>query len=483
MPGSSDRKTTQAPRPRKPNYNQIHALPLPLEIYPLPVFLPHNPISILHVVWCSLVQLWSRPSSHPAQLYKAHLSGESNSIHVTDPVAIRVLWERGFFGKGSLSRSEPSWLERERRRQGLSAAQTSEEVTRKRREERKEFKKERARKEREMIEKQLLDEGRGKGVKVTVLDELEETQSSRTASQANGTLGEGNGVLPSSPSADGYSGTNVVDPEDMGVPNESTPNGSDSINLMDGNSSPGPEHAYLDSGEGQNQAKATKGSQKTPSPIQPSPTKSPTKSPEMIITNQEHLQLTSEEAFFLAYGLGVLEIWSDESPTPLPNLTLFQTFRQQSYFPPRPSTQLEMDDPFLLSYVVYHHFRSLGWVIRPGIKFGVDYLLYNRGPVFAHAEFAVVILPSYTDPYYSRSPEAQKGTDRRQRKPWHWLHCVNRVQSQVRKSLLLVYVEVPPPEIDHDGKNNPPEDIGRVLERYRVWEVNVKRWIPNRSRD
>lgn len=45
-----------------------------------------------------------------------------------------------------------------------------------------------------------------------------------------------------------------------------------------------------------------------------------------------------------------------------------------------------LDSPFLVNYVVYHHFRSLGWVVKGGLKFCVDYLLYKRGPVFHHAE-------------------------------------------------------------------------------------------------
>jgi tRNA-splicing endonuclease subunit Sen2 len=47
---------------------------------------------------------------------------------------------------------------------------------------------------------------------------------------------------------------------------------------------------------------------------------------------------------------------------------------------------LRFDNPFLLHYVLFHHYRSLGWVVKGGIKFCVDYLLYKRGPVFSHAE-------------------------------------------------------------------------------------------------
>jgi tRNA-splicing endonuclease subunit Sen2 len=44
------------------------------------------------------------------------------------------------------------------------------------------------------------------------------------------------------------------------------------------------------------------------------------------------------------------------------------------------------DNPFLVNYVAYHHYRALGWVVKGGIKFCVDLLLYKRGPVFSHAE-------------------------------------------------------------------------------------------------
>lgn len=62
-----------------------------------------------------------------------------------------------------------------------------------------------------------------------------------------------------------------------------------------------------------------------------------------------------------------------------------------------PTQSTRFDNPFLINYVVYHHYRSLGWVVKGGIKFCVDYLLYKRGPVFHHAEsvlsFAVCQYP------------------------------------------------------------------------------------------
>ena len=130
----------------------------------------------------------------------------------------------------------------------------------------------------------------------------------------------------------------------------------------------------------------------------------------------------------------------------------------------------------MISYAVYHHFRSLGWVVRSGVKFGTDYLLYNRGPVFSHAEFAVIIIPSYSDPYWFQTEEHKKYAAEKQARSWWWLHCVNRVQAQVKKSLVVCYVEVPPP-IQSSA------DIGAEIGRYRVREFLLRRWVPNRTRD
>ncbi|KAF7845996.1 hypothetical protein BT93_L5668 [Corymbia citriodora subsp. variegata] len=189
------------------------------------------------------------------------------------------------------------------------------------------------------------------------------------------------------------------------------------------------------------------------------------------LVNQEHLQLTIEEAFFLTYGLGVLDIRNSEQSKSISTPDLFNICRRHSYFPPVSITQLRPDDPFLLNYAVYHYYRSLGWVVRPGVKFSVDYLLYNRGPVFSHAEFAIMIIPEYS----SEVPESEK----RGTKDWWWLHCVNRVQSQVRKSLVVCYVEVPKSLPDQGSE----VDIGAIFRQYKVREFVVRRWLANRSRD
>ena len=433
-------KNPRAIKPRRPNYNAIHSQPLPVKVYPLPPLIPNNPLSILHIAYVYISQWIFWPSSRTPEKYQGYFSPETRSVHINDEKAMRALWESGFFGKGSLSRSEPTWLDREKRKKGITEGETSEEMIRQRREKRKEFKNERARKEREAIEEiRRLERGREASIEQMVENHGEPVTT-------NGLFREDVIERATIHAADTKSDCTIAEvditkaDEDVGTPLPMAANKECDTTAVT----------------------ATQ-------PERPDP-----------IENQEHLQLTLEEAFFLVYGLGVLSVLDPETSAPMSTPEVFSLCRQNSSFPRQPPSRFRPDDRFLTSYVVYHHFRSLGWVVRSGVKFAVDYLLYNRGPAFSHAEFAVVIVPSYSHPYWTESEEKAAQTRKKESKTWWWLHCVNRVQSQVRKSLVLVFVEIPPPE-EHEDEGS--VNIGRLLKRYHVRELTLRRWIPNRSRD
>ncbi|KAG8768703.1 tRNA splicing endonuclease subunit sen2, partial [Serendipita sp. 398] len=76
------------------------------------------------------------------------LDPPSRSVWIYDEEQQMTLWRKGFFGKGNLSRSEPTWLKREINRLQVEKRGgkelTAEEITAKRREIRKQFKQERA---------------------------------------------------------------------------------------------------------------------------------------------------------------------------------------------------------------------------------------------------------------------------------------------------------------------------------------------------
>lgn len=445
---------------RRKNYAAIHAFPLPIRTHPIPAFHPTNPLAVLQLAYYLLSELFfSRKSSHPAQFW-GYYSALTRSIHVTDPASARALWEHGFFGKGSLSRSEPEWLEREKRRLGLyeedSRARTAAEVTQKRREERKEEKRLRARREREELEERLKAEGK--------LDTISFETNPTTISQSDSQ----NAAADQKPQiATNWNGRSQLSVPDYLGPQKKVRESIPSFPIPSGSGGA------------------------------------------VSIEDQEHLQLTPEEAFFLAYGLGVLQIhphpkaysksrswlgcFEPERSHGLSTHQLLSLLRHDSTFPSTPLNRGPVaDDPFLLKYAAYHHYRSLGWVVRPGIKFSVDLLLYNRGPAFAHAEFGIIILPSYTAPRWASAQESKPDSQAcdetrehqkwRERGEWWWLHAANRVQNQVLKTLVLAYVEVPC--LDDDKMDLlSRSDIGQLLSQYKVNEFVVKRWSPKRNRD
>lgn len=444
------------PRPRRPKYNEIHVKPLPLDVHPLPAFIPHNPLSLVRIAIALLSHSLRAPTSRKV-VHQAYFSEDTQSIHVTDAESIRALWEQGFWGKGSLSRSEPQWLLAERRRRGIEAQTASTQVTQARREERRQFKLERAKAQREAIEQQLREEGK--------LD-------------ADGTVSDlvEDGLVSESPRGTIY-----------------TPEAGDVI---------GPAGDSIVSEVSKSIAEKTWGEDGAAD------------AEVEEIKDIEHLQLTPEEAFYLTYVLGALDIVDGNylgGITATPALPAWYLLRMYSAYALSPTDdaaivglkklfqyrerlaqktaalpiaqQIAPDNSFLLKYVVYHHFRSRGWVVRPGIKFAVDYLLYLRGPAFHHAEFGIQIVPSYSHPYWSETPERVAHRKEKENKDWWWFHRVNRVQTAVMKTLVLVYVEVPPPWDGETKQNAIAVDIGQVLKSYTVREVVFKRWSPSRNRD
>lgn len=133
----------------KRNLNSIYSAPLPLTARPLPPLIPHNPLS-----WVWYVAEWLFPREEPRIVCHGQLSDDGSSVIVRDVAEMDLLWRMGFFGKGTLSRSDPSWYARTSRRLGIETdlPLTSEEITEMRREQRKQFKAERAAAEQRALE-------------------------------------------------------------------------------------------------------------------------------------------------------------------------------------------------------------------------------------------------------------------------------------------------------------------------------------------
>ncbi|XP_069871691.1 tRNA-splicing endonuclease subunit Sen2-like [Dipodomys merriami] len=165
----------------------------------------------------------------------------------------------------------------------------------------------------------------------------------------------------------------------------------------------------------------------------------------------EYLQLSLEEAFFLAYALGCLSVHYEEEP-----LTLVKLWRAFTAVQPT----------FRTTYMAYHHFRSKGWVPKVGLKYGTDLLLYRKGPPFYHASYSVIV--ELVDDCFEGAP----------RRPFSWksLAALSRVSASVSKELLLCYL-VKPSTMTEEEMGSP-----ECMKRIKVQEVILSRWVSSRER-
>ena len=530
--------STSTSTPNRPPPRQKYSLPLPVRTFPLPTFYPSNPLSLVHLAVAWACQVLGPPSALPAQkVYTGTWCPATRSVNVSDPASMNDLWCQGFFGKGSLSRSEPSWLKREKERErernsrDADAAnnKTSEQRTNQRREERADTKWERGRAALEAIEKRKQEEA---AVAEAAAKSISAATAAATTTKA--------AVSKEAPPIPTYPFKPPVGPlELLALPNSyvellarspsielhtytfkapvgplellALPNSAADLVAaeqyaeqalkdkpapakggMDGNGSARVNGSMNGSANGSANTKTlspdipefkrqksvrfsstvestTFGRTDPPSPnlrdmsADTPSTGSASNTPSAaVIVNKEHLQLAPEEAFFLAFAVGALRV-VDEAGCVLSTQELFWLFSEYESFPPGQNT-----NAFITHYSVYHHFRSLGWTPRHGIKFGVDWLLYGKGPALDHAEFGVMVMPS----------EGAENTHKTT-KSWHWLHSVNRVLSTVYKSMVLVYVDVPEVPRDKDAD----VDVAALLRAVKIRDVMVRRWSSNRNRD
>ncbi|XP_074459128.1 tRNA-splicing endonuclease subunit Sen2 [Larus michahellis] len=165
----------------------------------------------------------------------------------------------------------------------------------------------------------------------------------------------------------------------------------------------------------------------------------------------EYLQLTLEEAFFLVYALGCLSIYYGEEPLTI--LKLWEIFS-------------EVKPNFKTTYMAYHYFRSKGWVPKVGLKYGTDLLLYRKGPPFYHASYSVIaelVDDNFEGPL---------------RRPLSWksLSGLNRTTVNASKELMLCYL-IRPSDMSEKEMSTP-----ECMKKIKVQELIVSRWVSSRER-
>lgn len=173
------------------------------------------------------------------------------------------------------------------------------------------------------------------------------------------------------------------------------------------------------------------------------------------IENLEYLELTPFESLFL-FELGIINI---------PNYNVHSLTIKL--------VQLWGFD-FLIEYAAFYHYKALGWCVKPGLKFSADFVLYARGPPFTHAEFAIKIVRDRSDGTFgSNGPE-----------DWIDYSATYRVVANVKKKLILCFVR----GLEGDELLNAWENFKKggnlteLLNRFCISEIGFKRWSPSKTR-
>lgn len=176
-------------------------------------------------------------------------------------------------------------------------------------------------------------------------------------------------------------------------------------------------------------------------------------------TKQEMLKLGLEEAFFLSYGLGILNVKSADGTKDLSINEMWSLYR----------TMFNDEDSFQfpILYAAYHFFRSHGWVVKSGLKFGCELMLYKEGPPFYHALLSMSII---------KQRECEVGLKSSNCEPeltWQYLTGYHRLSQGVVKQPVCCYVIVPIKLEDKDFDDGPS-----VIEQLTIRTVLIERWMP-----
>ncbi|CAG4951982.1 unnamed protein product [Colias eurytheme] len=152
---------------------------------------------------------------------------------------------------------------------------------------------------------------------------------------------------------------------------------------------------------------------------------------------EEKLMLTKQEAFFLLYGLGCLQIFNIDNKLLKVN-DCWKLFNEADHY-------------FMNKYIVYHYYRSKGYIVKPGIKFGGDFLIYREGPGINHSDYIVVI------------KQKQESQD--------WLTMLGHVRMAATTVKEIIIIEIIEP-----SKEN--ITLPKDLSEYTVKEIILTRNIP-----
>ena len=173
--------------------------------------------------------------------------------------------------------------------------------------------------------------------------------------------------------------------------------------------------------------------------------------------DREEYVLSREEAFYLLVN-DWIQIYDENVKSFRSKMQLWDIFSKGDcgY-----DDYQEFSCSFSIRYAVYQYYRNKKWVVRPGLKYGADYVLYRKGPSIDHSEYIVLIMVDNGDNYLNRN--------------WKWVLRMSRLSSQVKKKLVCCFVVLPEDFI--------PSDLVQMnfLSKIVIWDLEISRWVPSLS--
>lgn len=166
---------------------------------------------------------------------------------------------------------------------------------------------------------------------------------------------------------------------------------------------------------------------------------------------KEDVWLGLEEAFFLTSAVHCLDICYKGEILAVGDVWARFTQTQSS---------------FRRNFVVYYYYKAKNWIVKPGIKFGGDFLLYKQGPPFFHASYVVIIevIDANGQRIDSLTNRAMDNVS---------VLSLNRLCETAGKELIICRVKWPQNEEIHFSN----------LSNIEIQEILVRRWIPSQERE
>lgn len=201
-----------------------------------------------------------------------------------------------------------------------------------------------------------------------------------------------------------------------------------------------------------------------------------------LTQNLEYLILQPVEVFFLKLALNVLDIKYMSNTVDIYNLFLICCYMSSN----SNKDFLASHNKFIINFVVYYHYRSLGWCVRSGFKFGCDMILYKKGPPFSHAKHAISIILNYDNTSLNNNNNDFHSPT------WFKIMSLSRVINSVKKKLILVFVDMPDStqfkrcisQIVINKKSSSNNScFYDLLNSFKISEIHYNRWFPSRLRD